>query len=343
MSSGDFRILAGDIGGTKANLGLFEVADGVPRLVRSARLRSAEFAGLAAMVVRFLEEGEEGGPIGAACFGVPGPVSGNRSSTPNLAWQIDAAFIASETRIPAVLLVNDLVATAEGIPLLKNDELVALQAGEPEPAGNRALIAAGTGLGMALLPRIGDRWVPVPSEGGHMDFAPRTEEEIGLMRYLRERYGRVSVERVVSGPGLFNIYNYLRDVRQMPEAPLVREALAKGTDPARVIGEAAVAGPGAGCELCSRAMDLFVAAYGAVAGNLALVGTATGGIYLGGGISPKILPRLQSGPFLQTFEAKGRYVPYLERIPVAVILNDKAALFGAARLAFELAERTQSS
>lgn len=342
MSDGDFRILAGDIGGTKANLGLFEVAEGIPRLVRSARLRSAEFAGLGAMLVRFLEAGD-GGTIRTAVFGVPGPVIQNRSSTPNLAWQIDGALIATQAGLPAVLLVNDLVATAEGIALLEDGELATLQAGRPEPAGNRALLAAGTGLGMGLLPRIGDRWVPVPSEGGHMDFAPRTEEEIGLMRYLRERYGRVSVERVVSGPGLYNLYNYLRDTHQIPESPLVREALAKGTDPARVIGEAAVAGPGAGCGICSRAMDLFVAAYGAVAGNLALVGTATGGLYLGGGIAPKILPRLRSGPFLQTFEAKGRFVPYLERIPVRVILNDRAALLGAARLALDLAERTPPS
>ncbi|RPH57375.1 glucokinase [bacterium] len=339
MSDGDFRILAGDIGGTNANLGLFEVADGIPRLVRSARLRSAEFAGLGPMLVRFLQAGD-GGTIRTAVFGVPGPVIQNRSSTPNLAWQIDGALVATQAGLPAVLLVNDLVATAEGIALLEDGELATLQAGRPEPAGNRALLAAGTGLGMGLLPRIGDRWVPVPSEGGHMDFAPRTEEEIGLMRYLRERYGRVSVERVVSGPGLFNLYNYLRDAHQIPESPLVREALAKGADPARVIGEAAVAGSGAGCEICSRAMDLFVAAYGAVAGNLALVGTATGGLYLGGGIAPKILPRLRSGPFLQTFGAKGRFVPYLERIPVRVILNDRAALLGAARLALDLAERT---
>ncbi|MFP5285740.1 MAG: glucokinase, partial [Thermoanaerobaculia bacterium] len=225
--------------------------------------------------------------------------------------------------------------------LLGDDEVVTLQAGTPEPTGNRALIAAGTGLGMALLPRVGERWVPVPSEGGHMDFAPRTEEEIGLLRYLRERYGRVSVERVVTGPGLFNLYSYLRDTYQIPENPQVREALAKGTDPARVIGEAALAGPGAGCEICSRAMDLFVAAYGAAAGNLALVGTATGGVYLGGGIAPKILPRLQGGLFLQTFEAKGRFVPYLERMPVRVILNDKAALLGAAWLAMERLEAAE--
>lgn len=331
-------ILAGDVGGTKTNLGLFEVADGAVRLVRSARFRSPDFPGLTAILSRFLAEGGSAGPIRAACFGIPGPVIDNRASTPNLAWLVDGAAIGAAMGIPAVLLINDLVATAEGIPLLAEDEVAVLQPGAPGLDGNRALIAAGTGLGMALLPRIGDRWVPVPSEGGHADFAPRTEEEVGLMRYLRERFGRVSVERVVSGPGLFNIYNYLRDAHQIPESPPVREAIARGDDPARVIGENALATPAA-CDLCSRAMDLFVAAYGAVAGNLALTGTAVGGVYLGGGIAPKILPRLKSGLFLQTFEAKGRFVPYLERVGVRVILNDRAALLGAARHAALLLAR----
>jgi glucokinase len=323
-------ILGGDVGGTKTNLGLFEEAGGVIRMIRSAKYRSKDFPGLAAIITRFLEEGGPAHSIEAACFGIPGPVIDNRASTPNLAWLVDGPAIAAAAGIPAVLLANDLVATAEGLPHLDEDEVAVLQPGTPPgPGGNRALIAAGTGLGMALLPRIGDRWVPVPSEGGHADFAPRTEEEVGLMRYLRERFGRVSVERVVSGPGLFNIYSYLRDTHGIPESSQVREALARGDDPARVIGENALATPAA-CDLCSRAMDLFVAAYGAVAGNLALTGTATGGVYLGGGIAPKILPRLKTGLFLQTFEAKGRFVPYLERVPVKVILNDRAALLGAA-------------
>ena len=328
-------ILGGDVGGTKTNLGLFESADGRLRLVRSDKLVSAEFPSLAALAQRFLRE-HPGAPVEAACFGVPGPVVGNRARTPNLAWEIDGARIAAETGIPRILLVNDLVATAEGIPLLDEDELAVLYRGAPEgpaPEGNRALIAAGTGLGMALLPRIGGRWVPVPSEGGHADFAPRNEEEIGLLRYLRERFGRVSVERVVAGPGLFNVYNYLRDSQYGPESPHVRDALAHGKDPARVIGEAALAEPGRSCGLCSKALEMFVAAYGAAAGNLALTGTATGGVYLGGGIAPKILPRLTDGLFLQTFLAKGRFVPYLERIPVRVILNDRAAMLGAAWLA----------
>jgi glucokinase len=325
-------ILAGDVGGTKTNLGLFEREGDGLRLVRSDKLRSPDFPGLSAAIHAFLDAGPvEEGQLEAACFGIPGPVTGNRASTPNLAWVVDGALVASEVQIPTVALINDLVATAEGISLLGTGELATLQEGSPDPEGNRVLIAAGTGLGMALLPRVGNRWVPVASEGGHGDYPPRTEDEIDLLRYLRERFGRVSAERVVSGPGLFHIYNFLRDVRRMPESPRVREALGRGEEPAKVVGEAALATGPEGCELCSRALDLLVAAYGALAGNLALLGTATGGAYLGGGVAPKILPRLAGGRFLQAFLAKGRFVPYLEKVPVRVILNDRAALLGAAR------------
>ncbi|HKH46288.1 MAG TPA: glucokinase [Thermoanaerobaculia bacterium] len=329
-------ILGGDVGGTKTNIGLFEVVDGVPRLVRAEKLRSQEYPGLAAVLSDFLAR-HSGPRIEAACFGVPGPVLENRASTPNLAWQIDGTLVAQQTGLPRVLLINDLVATAEGIPLLADGEVAVLQRGVPgAPAreGNRVLIAAGTGLGMSLLPRIGDLWVPVPSEGGHADFAPRDEEEIGLLLYLRERFGRVSVERVLSGPGLFNVYSFLRDVHHAPENPLVREALGRGDDPTKVIGTAGLASTaGESCDLCARALRIFAAVYGAVAGNLALTGTATGGVWLGGGIAPKILPRLTDGLFIQTFLAKGRFVPFLERIPVRVILNDKTAMLGAARRA----------
>lgn len=326
-------ILAGDVGGTKTNVALFDVADGVPRLVRAAKFRSAEHPGLAALVSVFLADDRDL-KIDAACFGVPGPVLENRASTPNLAWEIDGAVVSREAGV-RVLLINDLVATAEGISLLREDEVVVLQPGAPEipgHEGNRALVAAGTGLGMALLPRVGDRWIPVPSEGGHADFAPRNEEEIGLLRYLRERFGRVSIERVLSGPGLFNIYSYLRDVHHAPESPEVREALGKGEDPAKVIGQAGLATQGP-CGLCARALGIFAAVYGAVAGNLALTGTATGGVWLGGGIAPKILPRLTDGLFMQTFEAKGRFTPFLERVPVRVVLNDRIAVLGAAKRA----------
>jgi glucokinase len=329
-------ILAGDVGGTKTNVGLFEVVDGVPRLVRAEKLRSQEYPGLAALLSAFLAQ-EPSPKIDAACFGVPGPVLENRASTPNLAWQIDGTLVAQQTGLPRVLLINDLVATAEGISLLLDDEVAVLQrgaAGSPAREGNRVLIAAGTGLGMSLLPRVGDLWVPVASEGGHSDFAPRNEEEIGLLRHLRERFGRVSVERVLSGPGLFNVYSFLRDVHHAPENPLVREALGKGEDPTKVIGTAGLASTvGESCDLCARALRIFAGVYGAVAGNLALTGTATGGVWIGGGIAPKILPRLTDGLFIQTFVAKGRFVPFLERVPVRVILNDKAAMLGAARRA----------
>ena len=335
-------ILAGDVGGTKTNLGLFEREGDGLRLVRADKFHRPDFPGLSAVIHAFLGAGP-GGPVGgqleAACFGIPGPVLENRASTPNLAWVVDGALVASDFQVRTVL-INDLVATAEGIPLLVGtDELATLQEGTPDPEGNRVLIAAGTGLGMSMLPWVGNRWVPVASEGGHADYPPRTEDEIDLLRYLRERFGRVSAERVVSGPGLFHIYNFLRDARRIPETPRVREALGRGEEPARVIGEAALTTGPDGCNLCSRALDLFVAAYGALAGNLALLGTATGGVYLGGGIAPKILPRLTGGPFLQAFVAKGRFVPYLETLPVRVILNDRAALLGAARHASLLATR----
>ncbi len=328
-------VLAGDIGGTKSNLGLFEVVAGVPRLLRSARYPSADHPGLAPVMEDFL--GADAGPVRAACFGVPGPVIENRTDTPNLAWHLDGAALARMIGGHPVVLINDLVATAEGMPLLAESELVTLHPGVPGTAGsgNLALIAAGTGLGMALMPRIGGAWVPVASEGGHMDFAPRDEEEAGLLFHMKERLGgRVSVERIVSGPGLFEIYEYLRERKNLAESLEVREALRTGADPSQVIGEAALAG--GGNPLCERAVEMFISAYGAVAGNLALVGTATGGLYLGGGIAPKLLPRLQAGSFLRAFFDKGRFRSFLEAVPVRVILNDRAALLGAARHAAAL-------
>jgi len=353
-------ILAGDVGGTKANLGLFEMSgEGPLKLLAAASFASSAFAGLAAVVEAFLRQasavvGAAGGrpEVTAACFGVAGPVIDNRTSTPNLAWEIDGGELARGLGLPAVLLINDLVATAEGIPLLADDELVALQAGDPRQpqagvearpereasglvAGNQVLIAAGTGLGMALLPVAGGVRVTVPSEGGHADYAPRDEDEAALLLYLRRRFGEhVSVERVVSGPGLRAIYEHLRDAGYASESPAVTAALAGGDDPARVIAEAALAGADA---LCGRALDMFVSAYGAAAGNLALTGTAVGGVYIGGGIAPKILPRLTGGSFLRAFLDKGRFGAYLRRIPVRVLLNDRTAMLGAARCAAAMA------
>jgi len=383
-------ILAGDVGGTKVNLGLFEVAgegSGTPaapgtpgaaprpsRLLAAASFASSAFAGLAEVVEAFLRQApprvSAGGSrpaVAAACFGVAGPVIDNRTSTPNLAWEIDGGALARGLGLPAVLLINDLVATAEGIPLLADDELASLQAGEPRPggetprgaeeagpeAGNQVLIAAGTGLGMALLPVAGGVRVTVPSEGGHADYAPRDEDETALLLYLHRRFGEhVSVERVVSGPGLVAIYEHLRDAGHAAESPAVSAALVGATggaggvagagaagDPARVIAEAALSGADA---LCGRALDMFVAAYGAAAGNLALTGTAVGGVYIGGGIAPKILPRLTGGPFIQAFLDKGRFAAYLRRIPVRVLLNDRTAMLGAARRAAAMATTVET-
>lgn len=330
------RVLAGDIGGTKSHLALFEVGPRGLAQLRDELFPSADFPDLEAVVEAFFSEhpGARTG-IRAACFGIPGPVIDNTARTSNLAWEIDGAHLAATTGLPAVLLINDLVATAEGIPLLQEDEIVTVHPGEPEPDGNRVLIAAGTGLGMGLLPWRDGAWWPIASEGGHMDFAPRNEEEIGLLLYLRERLGgRVSVERVVSGPGLFSIYEYLRGREHRAENPRVREALAAGEDPSKVISEAGLTET---CSLCGRTLELFAAAYGAAAGNLALLGTATGGVYLGGGIAPKILPSLTDGAFLRAFLDKGRFAGYLEKVPVSIILNQATAVLGAARQAVAVA------
>jgi glucokinase len=218
--------------------------------------------------------------------------------------------------------------------VLRPDQVATLQEGEPDPDGNAVLIAAGTGLGMALLPRIpapggGLRLHPVATEGGHQDFAPRNAAEFALRESLAKRYGRVSVERVVSGPGLVAIYQHLVETGAAPEDPELRDRIQR-TDPGSAISRAALE---EGDPLAGRALDLFVAAYGAAAGNLALVGFATAGVFVGGGIAPKILPRLQDGSFLEAFRDKGRFRPLVERMPVRVVLNPRAALLGAARVA----------
>jgi glucokinase len=383
MSGSESMILAGDVGGTKVNLGLFEIAGAgfphavrhrqdprapgpswaslpprPPRIVAAASFASQDFAGLAEVAAAFLRQlppaaAGGGRQLAAACFGVAGPVIGNRASTPNLAWEIDGRALGRALGVREVRLINDLVATAEGLPLLAAGEVAPLQAGAGGPGsasgpgsegapgistaagtGNQVLIAAGTGLGMALLPVIGGERVVVPSEGGHADYAARDDDEAALLRYLRRRFGEhVSVERVVSGPGLGWIYEHLRDAGHAPESAAVRAALAAG-DPARVIAEAALGG---GDPLCGRALDMFVAAYGAAAGNLALIGTAVGGVYIGGGIAPKILPRLTGGGFVRAFRDKGRFAAYLESIPIWVVLNDRAAMLGAARCAAAMA------
>ena len=333
---GERIFLAGDVGGTKINLGLFRRHGHHLERLRSETFASDDFRGLEAVVGTFLGHADtEPAAVEAACFGVAGPVLDNATSTPNLAWEIDGAGVARDAGLERVWLINDLLATAEGIPSLGPGELAVLQGGEGDADGNAVLLAAGTGLGMCLMPRVGGRLIPVATEGGHQDFAPRDEREAGLRHELARRYGRVSVERVVSGPGLAAIYRHLRHVGHAPEDPEVRDRIER-TDPGSAISRAALE---EGDPLASAALDLFVSAYGAAAGNLALLGLATAGVYVGGGIAPKILAKLRQGAFLEAFRDKGRFRDLVAKMPVRVILNPEAALLGAARVAAGLGAR----
>jgi len=324
-------VLAGDVGGTKVAVGLFRAEAGAPRRVHTETFAAADFDSLEQVLAAFFTHTDvEPRDLRAACVGVAGPVDDNATHATNLAWEIDGDRVAAACGLADVHLINDLAATAEGVGLLSGDQLATLQPGEPDPEGNRAVIAAGTGLGMALMPRIDGRWVPVATEGGHQDWPPRNDDEISLFHTLRSRYdGRVSVERVVSGPGLVAIYDHLHAAGLAAEDPELRDRLER-TDPAQAISQAARAGTD---PLAARAVELFLAAYGAAAGNLALVGLATGGLYVGGGIAPKILDALRSGPFLAAFRDKGRFRGLVERVPVRVALEPETALLGAARVA----------
>lgn len=315
-------ILAGDVGGTKTNLALFDAS--LDEKV-SRTYRSGDHAGLAEILRRFVSEAGRG--FERACFGVPGPVVDGTCRTTNLPWVVDARELARDLGLRTVSLINDLEANAYGIGVLGAGDIEVLSEGAPGAAGNAALIAAGTGLGEAGLYWDGRRHRPFASEGGHADFAPRNELEIEFLRFLRARYGRVSWERVVSGPGLQNIYTFLRDTGR-GEEPAWLSARLREEDPAAVISRVALEGSS---ELCAQALEQFVSLYGAEAGNLALKVMARGGVYLGGGIVPRILPRMGSPIFMQSFVDKGRMQALLESMPVRVILNDRCALLGAAR------------
>lgn len=322
-------ILAGDIGGTKTNVAIFEGGD-LRSPVAEGSFPSQQHPSLESILEKFLALHEV--EVDRAAFGIAGPVIEGRVETPNLPWRITEAGLGAKLGTGRVRLLNDLVANAIGIPTLERDQLHTLHRGEPVPTGNMALIAAGTGCGMALLIRDGGREIPVATEGGHIDFAPRSALEIGLLEHLRKRFGRVSYERVISGPGLMSIYSFLRDTNYDEEPDWLAEQIAAG-DPGAAISAAALQGRS---QLAAKALDLFVSIYGAMAGNLALMVLATGGLYVGGGIAPKILPKLEDGVFLDAFRHKGRFAPLMEKIPIHVILDAKAALYGAARVAAAL-------
>ena len=321
-------ILAGDIGGTNARLAIFDVQQGHFELVTSTTFHSQQYSGLDAIVVEFVKT--TGIRPAQACFGIAGPVTNGRVQASNLPWTVESSRLAQELKISEASLINDLEATGWGIGALEAKDLVPLNDVVPKEAGNQAVIAAGTGLGEGGLYWDGTRHHVFASEGGHCDFAPIDDLQVELFQYLRNRYKHVSYERVLSGPGLVNIFDFLRDTgRGTPPDWLVAEMAEH--DAAAAISRSALAGK---CPMCDQALDIFVAIFGAEAGNLALKIKSTGGMFLAGGIAPKILPKLTSSTFLQAFLDKGRLRKLMEIIPIKVITNDKLALLGAARCAF---------
>jgi len=319
------RLLAADIGGTKANFCLFEQTGAHREICREATLATTEHESVGAAVRAFL--GSE--KVAAAAIAVAGPVAGGRAAFLNLPWEVDQTELAGVLDTSRVELLNDLVATAYGIRELGPGQLATLNAGEPDE-GPAVVIAAGTGLGEAVLVSAAEGDVALASEGGHADFGPANDDESALLSHLRARHDHVSWERVVSGPGLHAIYLFLVARAQVAPMP---EAAAGEHDAAAAIAAAALAGRD---PLASRALDWFIGCYGAEAGNLALKVLATGGVFVAGGIAPKILDRLRGGAFMARFCAKGRHAQLMERIPVKVVLESRAALFGAARRAARL-------
>jgi glucokinase len=336
-------ILAGDIGGTHARLTYYEQDQNSDTChfsaVHEKVYASREFRGLDEIVLKFISE--TGVRPTIASFGIAGPVRNGRVETSNLPWVVESSHLAKELHLDRVNLINDLEAQAWGIQCLRPSDTVALNQitsnkSQHAPAGNQAVVAAGTGLGEAGLIWDGEHQHIFACEGGHCDFAPRNELEIELLRYLLGRFGHVSYERIVSGPGLVNVYLFLKDTHRgnEKEPQWLRDEISSG-DPAAAISQAGVSGK---APLAEQALDLWISIYGAEAGNMALKVLASGGVFLAGGIAPKILPKLAGPLFMQAFLSKGRMQPLLEAIPVRVITNEKTGLLGAARYGAEHAD-----
>ena len=321
-------VFAGDIGGTKTRLAMVEVSNLQPTILREASYASREFASFDLLLGDFLSNMD---PPSRAAFGVAGPVRGRVVQTTNLPWRIDADALQAKFGFERCILINDLEATACGLPALGADDLLTLQEGVRDACGNAAVIAPGTGLGEAGLYWDGKNHLPFATEGGHASFSPGSELEIALLRYLKMQYQHVSWERVVSGAGLVSLHEFLREHRKMPVPQwLFEEIQSTG---AAAISKAAIEERD---EICVETLDCFVRLMGAEAGNLALKVMSSAGLYIGGGIAPKILPALESGAFLEAFLDKGRMRHLLEAMPVKVILNDRAALYGPALRAGEM-------
>lgn len=323
------RVLAGDIGGTSARLALVDIDEHSAHIDVARRYDSDEFPGLAPIVNAFLSEVAE--KPERACFGVACPVSEGRCVATNLSWVIDVGTLREAIGIARTGVINDLHAVGRGIERLVAADLLPLQAGEPKARGPIALIGAGTGLGQAFLTWHDGAYEVHASEGGHASFSPSTELEWRLQRTLAKRFGHVSFERVVSGPGLSNIYEHLAAVGDIPEQASVRSEM-RGADPAPVITRHALAGSD---ELCKLTLDVFTEVFGAQAGNLALTILATGGVYVAGGIPPRMVPKLLDGSFMNAFRAKGRLSGIMAKTPVNVIVNPNVGIIGAAVVAME--------
>lgn len=321
-------ILAGDIGGTKTYLGLFDFAAGKPVPLKIECFRTLSYAGLEPMVREFLAESHH---IEVAAFGIPGPVVNNRVDVTNVPWSLEAACLARELDLGSVHLVNDLVAAGYGTQVLESTSIATLNEGESLENQTEALIAAGTGLGECILQwNVGKRIV-LPCEAGHSAFAPHDSLQADLLQFLMRRSPYVCVERVLSGPGLISIYEFLRDTGRAREDRAIEEAM-REDDPAAIIATEAEAGRD---ELCCQSMEIFVTAYGSEAGNLAVRTMSLGGLYVGGGIAPKIINVLKRGEFMRAFTEKERMEEMLAKVPVRVILDDKTGLTGAAYLAWQ--------
>jgi glucokinase len=320
-------LLAGDIGGTKTLLALVTAEAGVRRPVAEAEFHSASYPSLEAIVREFLAQ--RGETADSACFDVAGPVIDGHAHLTNLPWQVDEAALRDGLGLRRVMVLNDLMAVAYAVPHLQPNERQSINAGHPDPKGPIAVVAPGTGLGEAFLVWGGASYVACASEGGHASFAPTEQRHAGLWQYLAKRFGHVSCERVCSGPGIANMYDYLCESRPGEEAPAFAAALARAADRTPVIAQAALEDP-SGNPLAAEAVDLFVSILGDEAGNLALKILSTGGVYLAGGIPAHLLPKLTDGRFMRAFVNKGRMSDLLAAMPVHV-MTARAGLLGAAQ------------
>ena len=318
-------ILAGEIGATRARLAAFETEGNKLQKVVEKIYMSQEERSLPEIIAQFTKT--EGIPVHNACFGVAGPVRGGQSKISNLSWVIDAKELATLLKLKSVGLINDLEAFAYGIDALESKDFITLSEGSEDAEGNRAVISARTGLGMAGLFWDGHRHHPFACEGGHSNFAPTNDLEIELLQYLQKKYGRVSCERVLSGPGIKNIYEFLRDTRKFEEADWLRDQLSHAQDAPALISQLALENKAA---ICEQTLAIFVGIYGSQTGDCALNYMSTGGIFIGGSIAAKIVPKMKDPVFLRAFLAKGRMEPLLKGMPVRIVINDDSGIMGAA-------------